>query len=41
MSVWLSNYCIGLNSSGYGTLLSEVSFNSAKVGLKLHSTDRS
>ncbi|KAH8432758.1 pyridoxal phosphate-dependent decarboxylase family protein [Aspergillus melleus] len=31
MSIWLSNYCIGLNGSGYGALLGEVSFNSAKM----------
>lgn len=34
MSIWLSNYCIGLNTSGYGALLAEVSFNSAKVGFR-------
>lgn len=31
MSTWLSNQCIGLGENGYGALLKEASFTSARV----------
>lgn len=33
MSTWLSNQTIGLNPSGYGTLLGEAAYTSARVRL--------
>ena len=33
MSTWLSNKTIGLNPGGYGTLLGEAAFTSARVRL--------
>lgn len=34
MSTWLSNQTIGLNPGGYGTLLGEAAFTSARVRLQ-------
>lgn len=31
MATWLSNHCIGLNQRGYGALLAEACFTSARV----------
>lgn len=33
MSTWLSNKTIGLDTDGYGLLLGEAAFTSARVGL--------
>lgn len=33
MATWLSNQCIGLNQMGYGALLSEACFTSARVSI--------